>query len=145
MLITMTSDSSRALSTRLKWPLCSAPIVGTNPMRAPLFRADVTASRTSSMVDTRRTLVAMLGIGIYAGPHLVGVFRNRFSRCLRNVCVFLEKLWSEAVIQSEQIRQYQNLPIAMGTRADSNRRNRYRRGNPAGDVRGQKLSHDSNC
>src|SRR5258706_3572880 len=125
MLITMTSDSVRARSTRLKCPLCSAPIVGTNPIRAPLFRADVTASRTSSMVDTRRTLVAMLGVGICAGPHLIGVFRNCLSSCLGDVRVFLEKLWREAVVQPEKIRQYQNLPIAMGTRADSNCRNSY--------------------
>src|SRR6266550_7651763 len=139
MLITMTSDSSRARSTRLRCPWWSAPIVGTNPMRAPLFRADMTASRTSSIVGTRRTLVAVVGIGILARPYLVGVLRDRFSRGRRNVRVFLEKLGSESVIQPEQIRQYQYLPIAMGTRANPNCRNRYCGRDSLGNVRWKKL------
>ena len=50
-MVAMTlSQSARAWSTSAMWPRCSAPMVGTRPMRAPARRHANEASRNSAMV-----------------------------------------------------------------------------------------------
>src|SRR5437899_6872796 len=48
-------DSARHRSISRTWPSCSAPMVGTSPMRRPPWRAAVVARRTSSTDSTSST------------------------------------------------------------------------------------------
>ena len=52
MLTTTNPHSARARRTRVRWPSCSAPIVGTSPICLPLLFARLTAARISSIVWT---------------------------------------------------------------------------------------------
>src|SRR5574340_476945 len=52
MLIATYPHSARARRISVRWPSCSAPIVGTRPMRAPAARACAIRARTSSTVLT---------------------------------------------------------------------------------------------
>src|SRR5688572_7214910 len=108
-------------------------------MRAPSARAFPIASRHSAIVVTTFTLVAVLGIRVRAGPHLVAVPLNCLAHGSGKVSVFLEELRLEAVIQAEEVGQYQYLPIAMGSRADSNRRNADRLGDALREIRRDQL------
>src|SRR5204862_208746 len=45
--------SARAVRSRLAWPSCSAPIVGTRPTVRPRPRASATARRTAAMLSSR--------------------------------------------------------------------------------------------
>src|SRR3954471_2184535 len=123
MLITVTSASFLERSTRLMCPVCSAPIVGTNPMVDPDARNLATASLTAAIVLTTTMSVAVLGIRISARPYFGAKRANGLFHDRREVGVLLQEFRSEAFVQSEQIRKHQNLPVAVRAGAYSDCRN----------------------
>src|SRR4029078_719116 len=127
MLITVKSASLRDLATRLKCPACNAPMVGTKPIRAPSALACATASLVSAIEVTALKLGAVVCIGISAIAHFFAVALHWIAHRSRQICVLLQELWREPVVQPEQIGQYQYLPIAMGSCAysDCGNRNRF--------------------
>src|SRR6266508_884658 len=140
MLITTRSDSARARSTRLRCPRCSAPIVGTNPIRDPSRLA--IAARSSAIPHSRRRLVAVLGIGILAFSYLVRVLRNGLARRLGEICVLLQEPGSKAVVQSKQIGQDEHLSVTMRTSAYADCGDGDRRSDLPGNVCGKELENN---
>src|SRR5438876_12104728 len=91
MLTTTTSFSRRASSTRLRWPACSAPIVGTSPIDLPSRRQRRDASSIApGWSKTARPLSAV--------PDLFPVLGG--SRSVGRVLV----LWSRELPVAEVVR-----------------------------------------
>src|SRR5687767_9514455 len=114
-------------------------------MRAFASRAAATAARTSAIAETTCILIAVLGIGVLARPDVVTITPDGIAHVFSEVRVFLQELRREAFVQAKQIRQYEYLPIAMGSCADSNRWNRDRIGNALRKLGGDQLQHERKC
>src|SRR5438552_16352445 len=137
MLTTTTSFSRRASSTRLRWPACSAPIVGTKPTDLPSARQRRDASsigRGCSKTTTPLSAVPDL-FPIFCGSRSVGrvlVLRTRelpvadvvgvrgrgAGDLLGQVRVALDEPLSLAARQSDPIVQHEHLPVDVGSSPD---------------------------
>src|SRR3989442_12717655 len=142
MLTTTTSFSRRASSTRLRWPACSAPIVGTSPIDLPSRRQRRDASsiapgcpKTTTPLAAVPDLFPVLCRSRSIGRVLVlrsrelpvaDVVRIRGGRArdlLRKVRVPLDELRRFAARQPEDVVQHEHLPVGRGTGADPDGRN----------------------
>src|SRR6266481_3795644 len=128
MLITTSSQSSRARSTRRRWPSWSAPIVGTKPTRRPVARAARDQARTSvgvvSSIMVR--LEAVVFVGIAPRAYVLAERRHGLLDFARERRVLLHKLRMEPIIQPQHVVQHEDLSVARGPCPDPDRRNRQR-------------------
>src|SRR6202035_124540 len=106
-----------ARATRLSWPSCSAPMVGTTPMSAPAWRQAIACSCMAfadSMTAVLAGGVLVLRGGEGAAPHiLVELARGGFDR-LTEFGVLADELRDMVGIQAEDILDDEHLCIAMG-------------------------------
>src|ERR1041384_2078791 len=114
MLITTSSQSSRARSTRRRCPSCNAPIVGTKPTRRPLARAARDHARTSvgvvSSIMVRLETVVFVGIAPRA--HVLAERRHGLLDLTRKRRVLLHELRMESVVQTQHVVQHEHLSVA---------------------------------
>src|SRR5918999_4326043 len=99
-------------------------MVGTSPTRFPRARASPRASRSSPIPVMRRILEAVLIIRIRTRSHFVAERGYCLTNVVGEVCEPLEKSRAEFVVEPEQIREDEHLPVAANARANSDRRNR---------------------
>src|SRR5687767_6920187 len=103
MLITTTSASRLASSTRVRCPSCSAPMVGTRATLCPFARTSATTWRISEIVSTDFILEAVIGIRICTAANVAGPASQRVPDVLGHLGVALEKLRLERVVQAKHI------------------------------------------
>src|SRR4051812_27865050 len=139
--MTTTSPTRLASSMSVRWPSCSAPIVGTNEMLLPFARALATTPRISEIVSTASILEAVIGVRINATANFTRPVADRRPNFLRHLGVALEELRVEGVIEAKDVRQHQHLPVAVDPGADSNRGNSYCFGNAGGNRIRHELEH----
>src|SRR5688500_9585065 len=139
MLITTRSPLRFASSTRVRWPSCRAPIVGTNAIRSRSIRALEAVAIIFSTVSMERILEAVCRVRVSAAADLSRERSDCFSNFLSELGVPLEKPGRESVIQPEQVGQDEDLAVAIRPSADSDRRNLQRLSDSAGDRRGNEL------
>src|SRR5262249_11750466 len=93
-------------------PRCNAPIVGTKP----ILRADSSASRTSLTLWTARTY--LLDVRARCCENLLA--QMRVQLCKRR----------GGIGEAQRVKTDQDLPVAVSSGADSDRRNLQRRARP---------------
>src|ERR1700737_1147682 len=123
--------SRRARLTRLSWPACSAPMVGTKPMSSPACRQAIACSCMAIADSTTTGLaggVLVLRGGEGAVAHvLVELARGGFDR-LTKFGVLPNELRDVVRIQPEDVLDDEHLSIAMRSRADADGRHAERFG-----------------
>src|SRR5216684_1263862 len=150
-LTTTLSLSRRARSTRLMWPACNAPIVGTRPIKAPSACQPRATSRINPGVATAiggRGLdagavldlvafslgrgcgtvgrVRVLGPGERAVAHLLNVALGGARDLVGQVGVALHELRRLAGGQAQHVVEDEHLPVRSRPRADADGRDSKR-------------------
>src|SRR5260370_6716653 len=157
MLTTTRSFSRHAASTRLMWPRCRAPIVGTSPIEQPSERHPRAMSRMNAGVAIAigvlaagpvldlvhlagpagrgtvgpcrgRRGVRMLGAGERAVADLLDLSLGGSCDLVRQGCVSLHELRRLAGREAEHVVEHEHLPIGRGTGPDADGRDAHRLG-----------------
>src|SRR5688500_6306329 len=153
MLTTTKSAAFRAVSISRRCPSCRAPIVGTNAMRLPRARAAATTFRTSGILVRTSTVPrsapraparseAVVVIREPARANIVAELAHCPAHLFRQVAIAPDELRREPVVEAEQVRQHQDLAIAIDPCPDADGGNGKRLGHPGRERRGYELEHD---
>src|SRR6476469_6820494 len=126
----MTTSATRfASSTSVRWPSCSAPMVGTNEMLFPLARRSATTCRISEILPTACISEAVFRVRVGAVAHIARPRADRRADVGSHLGVALEEFRLKGVVEAEHVGQHQHLTVTLWTGADANGRNAHRAGN----------------
>src|SRR4051794_11661621 len=143
--MTTTSPTRLASSTSVRCPSWSAPIVGTNAMPCPLARASATTPRISDIVSTNFILEAVFSVRICAASNVARPVSNCGAHLARHLGVTLQELRVERIVEPEHIGQDEDLTVALGASADSNRWNADCFRHACGNRSRNQLENDCEC
>src|ERR1700675_4182648 len=143
IVTTTLSFSATARSISARWPPCRAPMVGTMPTDSPaacqLADRPRSCAGVASSSGTSVAGTSVEGVGIVGKPALADVVRvcaRRADDAIAEVGVWLHEFRyraAEVTGDAEQVVDDQNLGVAVGSGADTDRGDRQL----AGDLRGQ--------
>src|SRR5512138_3070675 len=122
MLTITRSASSEARPTRLPWPACKLPMVGTNATRSPLRRQPATSARSSLGRATVFMSEAVLGSWVLPRLHGLRVSLHGFERAVVPGHEVLRELRLAAGGDVENVVQHQDLPVGVRPCADADHR-----------------------
>src|SRR5438105_2823217 len=111
-------------------------------MLCPFVRASATTCRISSIVSTSCILEAVLCIGIGAVSNVTRPRSNGDANFTSHLGVALQELWLEGVVETENVRQNEDLSVTVGAGADANRWYPDSRGDTLGHGSWYKLEND---
>src|SRR5665213_1573207 len=165
MLTTTFELSSQARLTRLMWPACRAPMVGTRPMVWPSWRhrrevssiapgvSKMAGALAGAVLDLffrilrpRRNPVGRVGVlrtGERPLSDLLGVLLGRLADLLSQVGVTLHELGRLAGGEPEHVVKYEHLAIGSGAGADPDGRDSKSLCHPGGHGVGHTLEDDA--
>src|SRR6266404_5100670 len=139
--MTTTSATRFASSTSLRWPSCRAPIVGTKAMLFPLALRSAVTWRISEIVSTSCMSETVLGVRVRAAANIARPVSDCRADFLRHLRVALQKFWLEGIVEPQNIREHEDLPVAFDTRANADGRDSNRRRDASGDRGWHQLQH----
>src|SRR5437762_3263966 len=108
----------------------------------PFVRSSATTWRISSIVSTSCILEAMLCIRVGAVSDVARPPTNRGSDFTRHLGIALQELWLERVVETQQIREHQDLAITLRAGADPDRRYPNRSSYALGNRSWDQLQYD---
>src|SRR5216683_6250424 len=137
--------SRRARATRLSWPACSAPMVGTTPMSSPAWRQAIAFS-CMAIADSMTTALAggvlvLRGWEGAAAHILVELARGGFDR-LTEFGVLADELRDVVWVESQDILDDEDLGVAVNSRADADGWDRQRLRDPLPERGGDAFEDD---
>src|ERR1700694_457120 len=165
MLTTTLELSRQARSTRLIWPACKAPIVGTRPIVWPSTRHPREASSMAAAESKTAGTLAGAVLDLFSpfprgrnrAVRRVRVLRTRecsradllgeLLRCLADllgeVCVALHELWRLARGEPKHVVEDEHLAVGSRSRTDPDGRDAQSSGDPGGQGVGHTLQHEA--